>query len=117
MSQQSNLIKSKIDELRKLLNRYNYEYYVLDRPTISDMQFDILMRELEDLEHQYPEFQSANSPTQRVGGQVSKGFVQANHSFPMLSLSNTYSKEEIIDFVNRSSQLLNGEKLDRKSVV
>ncbi len=112
MSQQSNLIKSKIDELRKLLNRYNYEYYVLDRPTISDMQFDILMRELEDLEHQYPEFQSANSPTQRVGGQVSKGFVQANHSFPMLSLSNTYSKEEIIDFVNRSSQLLNGEELE-----
>jgi DNA ligase (NAD+) len=112
MSQQSNLIKSKIDELRKLLNRYNYEYYVLDRPTINDMQFDILMRELEDLEHQYPEFQSANSPTQRVGGQVSKGFVQANHSFPMLSLSNTYSKEEIIDFVNRSSQLLNGEELE-----
>lgn len=112
MSQQSNLIKSKIDQLRKSLNRYNYEYYVLDNPTISDRQFDILMRELEELEREYPEFQSSNSPSQRVGGQVSKGFIQAEHSFPMLSLSNTYSKEEIIDFVNRSSQLLNGENLE-----
>lgn len=112
MNQQSNLIKSKIDELRKLLNRYNYEYYVLDSSTIDDRQFDILMRELEDLEKQYPEFFSPNSPTQRVGGEVSKGFVQAQHSFPMLSLSNTYSKEELIDFVNRTSQLLDGEKLE-----
>ncbi len=112
MNQQSNLIKSRIDELRKLLNRYNYEYYVLDSPTIEDRQFDILMRELEDLEKQYPEFQSPNSPTQRVGGQVNKGFVQAEHSYPMLSLSNTYSKEELIDFVNRTLQLLEGEKLE-----
>ena len=86
MNQQSNLIKSKIDELRKLLNRYNYEYYVLDRPTIEDRQFDVLMRELEELEKQFPEYFSANSPTQRIGGQVNKGFVQAQHSFPMLSL-------------------------------
>ena len=112
MNQQSNLIKSKIDELRKLLNRYNYEYYVLDRPTIEDRQFDILMRELEELEKQYPEYFSANSPTQRVGGQVNKGFVQAQHSFPMLSLSNTYSKEELLEFVNRTSQSLEGEKLE-----
>ena len=112
MNQQSNLIKSKIDELRKLLNRYNYEYYVLDRPTIEDRQFDILMRELEELEKQFPEYFSANSPTQRVGGQVNKGFVQAQHSFPMLSLSNTYSKEELLEFVNRTCQSLNGEKLE-----
>lgn len=112
MNQQSNLIKSKIDELRKLLNRYNYEYYVLDRPTIEDRQFDILMRELEELEKQFPEYFSANSPTQRVGGQVNKGFVQAQHSFPMLSLSNTYSKEELLEFVNRTSQSLEGEKLE-----
>lgn len=112
MNQQSNLIKSKIDELRKLLNRYNYEYYVLDRPTIEDRQFDILMRELEELEKQYPEYFSANSPTQRVGGQVNKGFVQAQHSFPMLSLSNTYSKEELLEFLNRTSQSLEGEKLE-----
>ena len=112
MSQQSNLIKSKIDELRKLLNRYNYEYYVLDRPTIEDRQFDVLMRELEELEKQYPEYSSPNSPTQRVGGQVNKGFEQAQHSFPMLSLSNTYSKEELVDFINRTSQLLEGEKLE-----
>ena len=112
MNQQSNLIKSKIDELRKLLNRYNYEYYVLDRPTIEDRQFDILMRELEELEKQFPEYFSANSPTQRVGGQVNKGFEQAQHSFPMLSLSNTYSKEELLEFVNRTSQSLEGEKLE-----
>lgn len=112
MSQQSNLIQTKIEELRRQLNRYNYEYYVLDSPTIEDRQFDILMRKLEDLEKQYPQFQSPNSPTQRVGGQVNKGFVQAEHSFPMLSLSNTYSKEELIDFVNRTSQLLDGEKLE-----
>ena len=112
MNQQSNLIQTKIEELRRQLNRYNYEYYVLDSPTIEDRQFDILMRELEDLEKQYPQFQSQNSPTQRVGGQVNKGFVQAEHSFPMLSLSNTYSKEELIDFVNRTSQLLDGEKLE-----
>lgn len=112
MNQQSNLIQTKIEELRRQLNRYNYEYYVLDSPTIEDRQFDILMRELEDLEKQYPQFQSPNSPTQRVGGQVNKGFVQAEHSFPMLSLSNTYSKEELIDFVNRTSQLLDGEKLE-----
>ena len=112
MNQQSNLIKSKIEELRKLLNRYNYEYYVLDRPTIEDRQFDILMRELEELEKQFPEYFSANSPTQRVGGQVNKGFEQAQHSFPMLSLSNTYSKEELLEFVNRTSQSLEGEKLE-----
>lgn len=112
MNQQSNLIQTKIEELRRQLNRYNYEYYVLDSPTIEDRQFDILMRELEDLEKQYPQFLSPNSPTQRVGGQVNKGFVQAEHSFPMLSLSNTYSKEELIDFVNRTSQLLDGEKLE-----
>lgn len=112
MNQQSNLIQTKIEELRRQLNRYNYEYYVLDSPTIEDRQFDILMRKLEDLEKQYPQFQSPNSPTQRVGGQVNKGFVQAEHSFPMLSLSNTYSKEELIDFVNRTSQLLDGEKLE-----
>lgn len=112
MNQQSNLIQTKIEELRRQLNRYNYEYYVLDSPTIEDRQFDILMRELEDLEKQYPQFQSPNSPTQRVGGQVNKGFVQAEHSFLMLSLSNTYSKEELIDFVNRTSQLLDGEKLE-----
>lgn len=112
MNQQSNLIQTKIEELRRQLNRYNYEYYVLDSPTIEDRQFDILMRELEDLEKQYPQFKSPNSPTQRVGGQVNKGFVQAEHSFPMLSLSNTYSKEELIDFVNRTSQLLDGEKLE-----
>ncbi len=112
MNQQSNLVQSRIEELRRLLNRYNYEYYVLDASTIEDRQFDILMKELEELERQYPEFQSPNSPTQRVGGQVSKGFVQAEHSFPMLSLTNTYSKEELMDFVSRTAQALQGEELE-----
>jgi DNA ligase (NAD+) len=112
MNQQSNLVQSRIEELRRLLNRYNYEYYVLDASTIEDRQFDILMKELEELERQYPEFQSPNSPTQRVGGQVSKGFVQAEHSFPMLSLTNTYSKEELMDFVSRTAQALQAEEVE-----
>ncbi len=111
MSQQSNNIKERIEELRRLINRYNYEYYVLDNSSIDDMQFDFLLKELESLEKQYPEYYSANSPTQRVGGEVSKGFVQAEHDYPMLSLSNTYSKEELIDFINRAAQSLD-EKLE-----
>ena len=111
MSQQSNNIKERIEELRRLINRYNYEYYVLDNSSIDDMQFDFLLKELERLEKQYPEYYSANSPTQRVGGEVSKGFVQAEHDYPMLSLSNTYSKEELIDFINRAAQSLD-EKLE-----
>lgn len=112
MPQQSNLVAKRIEELRQLINRYNYEYYVLDASSIDDMQFDLLLRELGELEKQYPEFQSENSPTQRVGGEVSKGFVQYNHTYPMLSLSNTYSKEELIEFVNRTSQYLEGENLE-----
>ena len=64
-----NQAKERIDELRKQLNQYNYEYYVLDNPTIGDMQFDLLMKELESLEAEFPEFDDVNSPTKRVGGQ------------------------------------------------
>ncbi|MDO5760011.1 MAG: NAD-dependent DNA ligase LigA [Bacteroidota bacterium] len=102
-------IKQKIEELRKQINKYSYEYYVLDQPTIEDREFDSLLKELEDLEKQYPEYFSPDSPTQRVGGEINKDFKQVTHRFPMLSLSNTYNKEEISDFVSRAQQTL-GEK-------
>lgn len=105
-------IKQRIEELRKKLNRYSYEYYVLDQPTIEDIGFDNFMKELEELEKQHPEFISPDSPTQRVGGEINKEFKQVEHRFPMLSLSNTYSKEEISDFVNRAEQNLDKKDLE-----
>lgn len=105
-------IKQRIEELRKKLNRYSYEYYVLDQPTIEDIEFDNFMKELEELEKQHPEFISPDSPTQRVGGEINKEFKQVEHRFPMLSLSNTYSKEEISDFVNRAEQNLDKKDLE-----
>lgn len=105
-----NEAKERVERLRELLNRYTYEYYVSDAPTVSDSEFDALMRELEDLEKEFPELQSPNSPTKRVGGQVNKNFIQGKHEFPMLSLSNTYSREEISDFVARAEKALHEEK-------
>lgn len=105
-------IRQKIEELRKKINRYSYEYYVLDQPTIEDVVFDNMMKELENLEKQHPEFVSSDSPTQRVGGEINKDFKQVEHRFPMLSLSNTYSKEEISDFVSRAEQNLGIKNLE-----
>lgn len=105
-------IRQKIEELRKKINRYSYEYYVLDQPTIEDVVFDNMMKELENLEKQHPEFVSSDSPTQRVGGEINKEFKQVEHRFPMLSLSNTYSKEEISDFVSRAEQNLGIKNLE-----
>ncbi len=105
-SQRFNQAKERADELRKRINRYTYEYYVLDSPTIGDTDFDSLMRELEDLERDFPELKDPNSPTQRVGGEVNTDFVQRPHSFPMLSLANTYSREELADFVARAEGAL-----------
>ena len=106
MSLQFKQIEERVEALRKRINRYNYEYYVLDKPTIDDIQFDFLMKELESLEREYPELYDQNSPTMRVGGQINKGFVQGEHNFPMLSLANTYSREEIADFVARTEKAL-----------
>lgn len=106
MSLQFKQIEERVEALRKRINRYNYEYYVLDKPTIDDIQFDFLMKELESLESEYPQLQDVNSPTMRVGGQINKGFVQGEHNFPMLSLANTYSREEIADFVSRTEKAL-----------
>ena len=101
-----NEAKERIRELRERINRFNWEYYVLDSPSVSDGEFDMLLKELEQLEEEYPELQSPSSPTRRVGGEPNKDFVQGRHSYPMLSLSNTYSREEIVDFVNRAEEAL-----------
>ena len=99
--------EDKIAALRKQLHEHNYKYYVLSRPAISDSDFDALMRQLAELEKQYPEFYDPNSPTMRVGSDINKNFVQVPHRYPMLSLQNTYSEGEIADFFNRVKRSLN----------
>ena len=97
----------RIQELRELLHKYNNLYYVQNAPVISDFEFDQLMHELIDLEEKHPELYDPNSPTQRVGSDISKGFEQAEHRYPMLSLDNTYSEQEVREFFQRVSGLLN----------
>ena len=97
----------RIIELRELLHKYNNLYYVQNAPVISDIEFDRLMHELIDLEEKHPELYDPNSPTQRVGSDISKGFEQAEHRYPMLSLDNTYNEQEVRDFFQRVSGLLN----------
>jgi len=103
--------RQQIQELTEKINQHNYNYYVLDAPTISDYEFDMLLYELQDLEKQYPEFVLPFSPSQRVGGEISKSFKQVTHKYPMLSLGNTYSEEEIRDFDNRIRKIL-GETIE-----
>ena len=98
--------KFRIDQLVEELNLHNYNYYVIDKPVISDYEFDILLKELSDLENKYPQFLLPHSPTQRVGGEIIKSFVQVKHKYPMLSLANTYSEEELKDFDNRIRKLI-----------
>lgn len=97
----------RIIELRELLHKYNNLYYVQNAPVISDIEFDKLMHELINLEERHPELYDPNSPTQRVGSDLSKGFEQAEHRYPMLSLDNTYNEQEVRDFFQRVSGLLN----------
>ena len=101
--------QERILELRKQLHEHNHNYYVLSSPTISDQEFDALLRELQELEEAHPEFYDPSSPTQRVGSDLTKGFVQVAHKYPMLSLSNTYSKAEVADFYDRVKRALNEE--------
>ncbi len=96
-----------IKELREALHRHNYNYYVKNAPEISDFEFDTLMRELQELEQQYPEYDDETSPTHRVGSDITKEFVQVAHRYPMLSLGNTYSKSEVADFYERVKRALN----------
>ncbi len=94
-------IKSRVDELRNILNEANYNYYVLDNPTITDQEFDAYLRELENLEAKYPEYDDANSPTKRVGGMVIDKFSKITHKIPMLSLPDVFNEDEIRDFDER----------------
>ena len=94
-------VKIRIKELTDLINQYNYNYYTLSQPTVSDFDFDMMLKELEKLEQQYPAYAEPNSPTQKVGGHITKNFIQVKHKYPMLSLGNTYSEEELKDFDER----------------
>ncbi len=98
--------KEKIQELTHQLNEHNYNYYVLNKPTISDFEFDMLLKELEQLERDFPDFADVNSPTQRVGSDLSKDFEQVPHKYPMLSLGNAYSEGEVADFDNRIRKVI-----------
>ena len=100
-------VKARIEALRTELHKHNYNYYVLSQPVISDYDFDQKLRELQDLENAHPEFFDPNSPTQRVGSDVSKEFSQVKHKYPMLSLGNTYSKGEVQDFLLRAQKFIN----------
>src|SRR5690606_6738375 len=90
-----------ITALREELNQHNYNYYVLDNPTISDFEFDQKLKQLQDLEVKHPEFFDENSPTQRVGGAITKNFETIQHEYRMYSLDNSYSKEDLLDWVQR----------------
>ncbi len=98
--------KERIEELTKKINEHNYRYYVLAQPVISDYEYDKLLEELISLEKKFPELRDKNSPSQRVGGQVTRKFPTVKHKFPMLSLSNTYSKEELMAFDQRINKTL-----------
>ena len=102
-------LQKRAGELRARLRDHDHRYYVLAEPTISDEEYDRLMRELATLEKQYPDLKTPDSPTQRVGGALTKEFEAVTHSVPMLSLSNTYSEEEVREFDKRVSGGLNGE--------
>lgn len=101
------IVKEQIERLRIELNQHNYNYYVLSSPTISDFEFDQKLKELQQLEERYPEFNDPNSPTQRVGSDLKNEFKQVFHKYPMLSLGNTYSEGEVLDFYERTRKALN----------
>jgi len=105
MASVSKDVEKKIEALREKIRHYEYLYYVLDQPEISDAEFDRLMRELKDLEAKHPELLTPDSPTQRVGGKPREGFVKVPHSSPMLSLDNTYNEEELRSWERRVHEL------------
>ena len=101
-------IASEIKRLRDDLNRHNHKYYVENSPEISDREFDEMMKRLEALEREHPEYDDPLSPTRRVGSDITKGFEQTRHIYPMLSLGNTYSIEEVDEWVKRTETALPG---------
>ena len=102
-------IKNQIEALRQELHDHNHRYYILDEPIISDYEFDQLLQTLQDLEKKYPDFSDPNSPTKRVGGGITKSFDTVPHKYPMYSLSNTYSKEELLQWEERLKKALGEE--------
>jgi len=105
-------IQNTIQKLREELNQHNYNYYVLDKPTISDFEFDLKLKQLQDLEDKYPEYFDENSPTQRVGGAITKSFQTVPHVYRMYSLDNSYSKEELVDWEKRIQKVLGDVPLE-----
>lgn len=104
--------QQRILQLRKELHDHNYKYYVLNSPEIGDIEFDMMMHELQDLEARHPEMSDPNSPTQRVGSDINSEFEQVAHRYPMLSLSNTYGRQDVEDFYNSVKKGLGGEDFD-----
>ena len=105
-------VKERIDQLRQELHQHNINYYVNDDPTIPDIEFDKLMRELAQLEKEHPEYYSETSPTQRVGGAVSNKLEKAEHLAPMLSLDNAFTPEEVTEFEEFNEKILNSSELE-----
>lgn len=104
--------RQRILQLRKELHEHNYKYFVLNQPEISDQEFDFMMKELQELEARHEDMFDPNSPTQRVGSDINQEFTQVTHKYPMLSLANTYSQEEVADFYNSVKKGLNGEDFE-----
>lgn len=104
--------KDRILYLRKTLHEHNYKYYVLNQPDISDLEFDFLMHELQDLEARHPELYDANSPTLRVGSDLNQNFTQVAHKYPMLSLANTYNEQDVADWYDSVRRGLDGEDFE-----
>ena len=98
-----------IKDLSRIIEEHNYNYYVLSKPIISDYEFDMLLEKLIGLEKEFPEFLFSNSPSQRVGGGITKEFRSIKHKYPMLSLTNSYSRKELIDFDARVKKSITGE--------
>ena len=107
-----NQIEQRIKQLRDEINRHNHSYYVLSQPTISDYEFDMMLKELERLEKENPEFDDPLSPTHRVGSDINNKFDQAFHIHPMLSLGNTYSIGEVEEFMRRTKESLGEQKFE-----
>lgn len=104
--------QERIDKLTTALNEHTYRYYVLAAPIISDYDFDMMMKELEKIENEFPQLVSPNSPTKRVGGDITKKFSTATHRYPMLSLDNTYNEEELFDFDRRVRETLQEDEIE-----
>lgn len=105
-------IQNTIQKLREELNQHNYNYYVLDKPIISDYEFDVKLKQLQDLENKYPEYFDESSPTQRVGGTITKNFKTVVHEYRMYSLDNSYSKDELLDWEKRIQKVLGDVPLE-----